>query len=74
LQKELVAVVDTTHYLYYVDVPNLILGDLKMVASLSNKVMENVQKEHMTHSIKGFMFVTSHLVLNFSNKYRFIIT
>ncbi len=67
-------VVDTTHYLYYVDVLDFIFWDLKMLASLSNKVMENVRKEHMTHSIKGCLFVTLHLVLNFSNKYKFIIT
>jgi len=34
--------------LYYVDVPNLALGNPKMLASLSNKAVESVWKEHMT--------------------------
>ncbi len=44
---ELVTIIDTTHCLYYVDVPDLVLRNLEMLVLLSNKAMENVQKEHM---------------------------
>jgi hypothetical protein len=42
LQKKLVVAIDITHFLYYVDVPNLALHDLNMLASLNNKAMESV--------------------------------
>ncbi len=34
--------IDVAHYFYYTDVLNLVLRDLKMLASLSNKAMESV--------------------------------
>ncbi len=33
--------------MYYANVPNLALQNLEMLASLSNKAMDSVQKEHM---------------------------
>jgi hypothetical protein len=33
---------DVPHYLYYTNVPDLAFRDLKMLASLNNKAMENV--------------------------------
>ncbi len=41
------AIMDVAHCLYYVDVLNPIFHDPKLLAFLSNKAMENVQKEHM---------------------------
>jgi hypothetical protein len=47
LQKDLVAIIDVAHCLYYEKVPNPTFCDLYMLASLSTKAMENVRKEHM---------------------------
>jgi hypothetical protein len=69
-----VAVVDTTHCLYYADVPNPILRDLGTLASLSYKAMENVQKEHMTTFHKRLPVCDPTLDLKFSNKYKFVTT
>jgi hypothetical protein len=41
-----VAVIDIAHYLYYVDVLDLVLWDPQMLALLNNEAMESVQKEH----------------------------
>jgi hypothetical protein len=41
-------VINTAHYLYYANVPNLTLRDQEILVSLSNKAMESVRKEHMT--------------------------
>ncbi len=46
-QRKLAAIVDITHCLYYVDVLDPTFCDLEMLAFLSNKAMESVQKEHM---------------------------
>jgi hypothetical protein len=48
LQKELAAVVNATHCLYYANVLDLVFQNPEMLALLSNKAMENVRKEHMT--------------------------
>jgi hypothetical protein len=42
-----VIIVDITHCLYYVDVPDPTFRDLEMLVSLNNKAMESVKKEHM---------------------------
>ncbi len=47
MQKEIVIIVDITHCLYYVDVPDPTFRDLEMLVSLNNKAMESVKKEHM---------------------------
>ncbi len=40
-------IVDIAHCLYYIDVLDPVLHDPEMLAFLSNKAMESVQKEHM---------------------------
>jgi hypothetical protein len=42
------ATMDIAHQLYYAKVLDLALRDLEMLVSVSNKAMENIQKEHMT--------------------------
>ncbi len=68
-------IVDVTHCLYYVDVPNLVLWNPKMLASLNNKAMESVRKEHMTMFHKRLLVCDLALGPEFfCNKYRFITT
>jgi hypothetical protein len=74
LQKKLMTIINTSHCLYYVNVPDPAIWNLEMLASLSNMAMESVWKEHMTTFHKSCPFVTPHLALNFSNKYKFITT
>jgi hypothetical protein len=42
-----VTTINTTHCLYYANVPNPALRDQEMLASFNNKAMESVRKEHM---------------------------
>jgi hypothetical protein len=36
------AIVDVAHWLYYAKVPNPVIHDLEVLASLSNKAMESI--------------------------------
>jgi hypothetical protein len=52
-----VVTIDTIHWLYY--------AELLVLSSLSNKVMENVQKEHMTMFHKRLLVCDPSLGPNF---------
>jgi pentose-5-phosphate-3-epimerase len=58
-------VVDTTHRVYYVEVPHIDINDLNFFEMLATKVMDVVKKEHITPFNKHLLICDPTLGIEF---------